>query len=131
MKKKHIEQPVFAVIGKGMRLDAEMLSGKGIVRIEGEYFGDMKIDGELILAQSGHISGNISVNSADIAGSITGNISCARILHIKTTGKIKGDIESEAILMDEGAIFNGFSRMSEPAPERHDPFGIGAVLNAD
>lgn len=123
MKKKYIEESAVTVIGKGMRIKAELLSGKGTVRIEGEYNGDINIDGELVVEQSAQISGNISANISNISGSVKGDVICSELLHIKTTGKIKGDISCDAILMDEGAVFIGYSNMSERAPEP-DPLGI-------
>ena len=130
MKKKYTEEPAYVIIGKGMRVNAELISGKGIVRIEGEYFGDIETEGAFILEKSGQVCGNITVNSAYIAGSIAGNISCFDLLHIKTTGKVKGDIECDAILMDEGALFIGYSKMNERPPEA-DSLGIQDVIEDD
>ena len=96
-----------------MRMDATTLIGKGVVQIEGEFHGEVDIDGELVLEKSGYIDGNIKVNIAYISGSITGNINCSELLHITATGKIKGDIECDAILMDEGAIFIGNCKMND------------------
>ena len=126
-KKDIYETDAATIIGKGMRIEANLLSGSGIVKIEGEYYGEVYIDGELILEKSGCINGNIKVKIAYISGSITGNIKCSDLLHITSTGKITGDIESSAILMDEGAIFIGYSRMSERLNERDadDPLGLG------
>jgi len=109
------------IIGKSIKIDAKLLSGTGIVKIEGNYHGEIHIDGELILAKAGHISGNINVVSAYISGSITGNIKCSDLLHIQATGKISGDIECNSILMDEGAVFTGYSKMVDRNP---DPLGL-------
>jgi len=101
------------LLGQGMRMDATTLVGKGIVQIEGEFNGEVDIDGSLVLTNSGHINGNTRVKVAYISGNITGNIFCSELLHVMATGKIKGDIECDAILMDEGAIFNGNCKMNE------------------
>ena len=130
MKKKYTGESASVIIGKGMRINAELISGKGIVRIDGEYFGDIKIEGELILEKSGSICGNIFVNSAYISGVIAGNITCVDLLHIKTTGKVKGDIESGAVMMDEGALFIGRSKMIDQTPEP-DPLGIQDIIDDD
>ena len=127
MKKRYTSESAAVIIGKGMKIHGELISGKGIVRIDGEYLGDIKIDGELMLEKSGHIRGNVTANSAYISGSITGNISCSHLLHIKTTGKLRGDIECDAVLMDEGALFIGCSLMNERAQEP-DPLGIQDVI---
>jgi cytoskeletal protein CcmA (bactofilin family) len=44
---------------------------------------------------------------------VNGNVKCSDLLHITSTGKITGDIECEAILMDEGALFIGQCKMNE------------------
>ena len=111
------------VLGKGIRIEAALLSGEGIIEIEGEYNGEINIEGEIILAKSGRINGNISAKIAYISGNIKGNIKCTELLHIKSTGKIMGDIESVSTLMDEGAVFVGYSKMSDRAGNS-DPLGF-------
>jgi len=96
-----------------MRIDAKLLSGSGILRVAGEYNGEIYIDGDLILEKTGNIGGNINVKTAYIYGRVTGNVKCSDLLHITSTGKITGDIECEAILMDEGALFAGHCIMNE------------------
>ena len=123
MKSKKRTDNTATVLGKGMRIDAKLLSGKGTVRIEGEYYGDINIEGELVLEKSGHITGNASADMAYISGSVAGDIKCTDLLHIKTTGRIRGDIECDAVLMDEGAVFIGYSKMREQ-PQEPDPLGI-------
>lgn len=111
------------VLGKGIRIEAALLSGEGTIEIEGEYDGEINIDGKLILAKSGRINGNIKTKTAYISGNIEGNITCTELLHIKPTGRIIGDIESASTLMDEGAIFVGYSKMSSSTsntPPRFD-----------
>ena len=115
--KKDVGEPAVTTIGKGIRLEAGLLSGNGIVRIEGEYYGEISVNGELILEKSGYVNGNINVKIAYISGTVSGNIKCADFLHITPTGKINGDIECEAMLMDEGAVFIGYSKMNERKPE--------------
>ena len=121
IKKEPYEAETITVIGQGMKIEANLLSGTGTVKIEGEYYGEININGELVLEKFGYIKGNINVKVAYIAGNITGNIKCSDLLHITSTGKITGDIECDAILMDEGAVFIGYSKMTEKNP---DPLGI-------
>ena len=114
ISKKNIDETTTAtVISKNMRIEAKLISGSGILRVEGEYNGEVYIDGDLILENSGYINGNINVKTAYIYGRVTGNVNCSDLLHITSTGKISGDIECEAILMDEGALFAGQCRMKE------------------
>ena len=118
--KKYTDEVVSLVLGKGMRIEAKMISGTGIVRIDGEYYGEVYVDGDLVLGKTGYINGNINVKIAYISGTVAGNVKCADLLHITSTGKINGDIECEAILIDEGGLFTGYSKMNDRSP---DPLG--------
>jgi cytoskeletal protein CcmA (bactofilin family) len=112
-KKNIAENYSTTLISREVRIDAKLLSGSGILRVEGEYHGEVYIDGDLILEKSGYINGNVNVKAAYIYGAITGNVKCSDLLHITATGKLTGDIECEAILMDEGAVFMGHCKMNE------------------
>ena len=101
------------VIAESTRIDDAVMNTKGVVKIEGEYHGNINIDGDLIVGASGSVCGHVNANTAEIYGNITGNVMCGDWLHIKATGRIKGDITCDAILMDEGAVFIGYSNMKE------------------
>ena len=103
------------IIAENTRIDDAVMNTKGTVKIEGEYNGNINIEGELIVGASGYICGHVNSSSADIYGNITGNVVCSDWLHIKATGIIKGDITCDAILMDEGAVFIGYSNMKDRA----------------
>ena len=116
-KNKNIEErSSVTVIAKGMRIDAALVSGEGTLKIEGDYYGNIDINGDLTVEESGYVNGNINTDTANISGSVTGDIICTDWLHIKASGKIKGNITCEAILMDEGAVFIGYSSMKDRLP---------------
>ena len=117
---KYNDEIVSLILGKGMKIEAKLISGTGVVKIDGEYYGEIYVDGDLILGKTGYINGNINVKIAYISGSVVGNVKCADLLHITSTGKINGDIECEAILIDEGGLFTGYSKMHDRNP---DPLG--------
>ena len=112
-KKDATDEADITVIAESTRIDDAVMNTKGIVKIEGEYHGNISVDGQLIVGESGYISGHVNASSVDIYGSITGNVVCSDWLHIKATGTIKGDITCNAILMDEGAVFIGYSNMKD------------------
>ena len=117
--KKHVPDSSNAaditVIAENTRIDDAVMNAKGTVKIDGEYHGDINVDGELIVGATGYICGHVNASSADIYGNITGNVVCGDWLHIKATGIIKGDITCDAILVDEGAVFIGYSNMKDRA----------------
>ena len=101
------------VIGKGITIEAARLSGKESVRIDGTFFGDVNLEGSLILGEGGVIEGRTHANYAVIAGSVRGDISCETVLHVAPTARIDGDIKTNSIIVDEGGQINGRNQVGE------------------
>lgn len=95
------------IIGQGIFIEGQTFRGIGTVRIDGVYLGEMFVDGHVIIGQSGEIRGNITANTMTIAGTVTGNIICKEELHITETAMVEGDLQTNIILVDQGAGING------------------------
>jgi len=95
-------------IDKGVILQAQKLSGSESVRIDGSFIGDIELSGYLQVGESGHIKGNLRIFYALVAGEIRGDIECQSTLHLSSKARIFGNITSERIIIDDGAIFHGF-----------------------
>ena len=95
------------VIGKDVYLEAVCLTGKKSVRIEGEYKGLINIEGSLVLGEGGSITGDVTANYFLVAGEVNGNIRCATQVHLVSTAKVVGDIQTPAIIVDEGSHVSG------------------------
>ena len=101
------------VIGLGITVEAARLTGEESVRIDGNFFGDIELEGSLILGESGVIEGRIRASYIVVAGTVRGNIFCDTILHIASTAVINGDITANKIIVDEGGQLNGRSQVGE------------------
>ncbi|MCL2016807.1 MAG: polymer-forming cytoskeletal protein [Defluviitaleaceae bacterium] len=101
------------VIGKGITLEAAVLTGKESVRIDGVFLGDVKLDGSLILGETGSIEGTIKAKYIILAGLVRGNIECDGTLHVSSTARINGDIKTNSIIVDEGGQLNGRYQVGE------------------
>lgn len=95
------------VIGKGITLEAALLTGKESVRIDGIFVGDVELDGSLILGETGSIEGRIRAKYIIVAGLVRGNIECDGVLHVSSTARVNGDITTNSIIVDEGGQLNG------------------------
>lgn len=113
-RKKKSNHMTNTVIGEGVTLEAAKLTGEGSARIDGKFVGDVELDGDLILGESGIVEGNVQVRSAMLAGKVEGNILCQTRLHIAGTALISGMVESQSLVVDEGAAFNGSCHMGAP-----------------
>ena len=99
------------IIGAEMTVEGAKITGKGCIRIDGTLLGEVDIDGNVILGETGRIVGDIIVTHALIAGEMRGNINCRDKVHLPPTAKMIGNIKSTRLIIDEGAVFNGLSEM--------------------
>ena len=87
------------------------LNSTGILRIDGEFRGDINIKGNVIIGEDGIVIANINADKVTIAGKVEGNICCSGSLELVQSGKLTGDIDAKSIRVDEGAIFDGKCKM--------------------
>jgi cytoskeletal protein CcmA (bactofilin family) len=98
------------LIGNGTSITGDITSN-GDVRIDGVLKGNLTITGKLVVGPSGNIEGNISCQNADISGEIHGKINVKELLTLKSTAKLLGDFVTERIVIENGALFTGYSSM--------------------
>ena len=92
------------------------LTAKDSMRIEGTIEGDVTIEASLILGRDAVINGSVKAANASVAGSVNGNIDAAGgLVTLSDTAKVRGDITTEKIVIDENAYFTGKCIMPEPA----------------
>ncbi|MBP7349225.1 MAG: polymer-forming cytoskeletal protein [Butyrivibrio sp.] len=105
-------EKVVTLIGSGAVCDGPF-SSKDSTRVDGTINGAVRIDGSLIIGQTGKITGNIKAQNVFLAGEVTGNIDAgAGKVEISDTGKIVGDITTRSIVIDENAVFQGNCTMT-------------------
>ncbi|MDA0194759.1 MAG: polymer-forming cytoskeletal protein [Bacteroidetes bacterium] len=98
------------IIGKGTIVNGD-LETFGNIRIEGKMIGNLKTKSKLIIGHSSEIGGNVVAQNADVEGTINGNIEVSEILCLKTTAVINGDISTNKLIVESGAVFNGGCKM--------------------
>jgi len=95
------------VIGKGVYLEAVRMTGQESIRIDGMYKGAIEIEGSLVLGDSGNIIGDVIANYFLVAGEMNGNIKCTSQLHLASTARVSGDIQTPSLVVDEGSEVTG------------------------
>jgi cytoskeletal protein CcmA (bactofilin family) len=83
----------------------------GTVRIDGHFKGVIQADGNLIVGEEAIIEANLHVSHAVISGEIHGNIVADNRVDIVAPAKVFGDIQAPSVVIDEGVIFEGKTRM--------------------
>lgn len=110
---------VDTLIGKKTVFKGNM-EAEGTIRIEGNMEGELNITGDVVLADTGKVTGNIVGTNAHIAGKIEGNIKVKSQLHLTPTAYIDGDIEVGNLIVDEGAVFTGRCTMGDKTEQSAD-----------
>ena len=89
------------------------LSFKGAVRIDGSFTGEIYTEGTLIVGESAVIKSDIHVSHIIVSGEIRGNIVADNRIEIHAPGKVFGNIQAPAVVIEEGVIFEGNCRMQK------------------
>lgn len=83
----------------------------GDIRIEGNLQGNLITKGKLVIGASGEIKGEIQCGNSDIEGIVEGKIIVTDLLSLKATSKIIGDVVTNKLAIEPGAIFTGTCSM--------------------
>ena len=76
------------------------------IRVDGNLKGTLNCKGRVIIGPSGMIEGEVECQNAVIEGKFTGNLIVKELLNIKESAEITGDIKTDKLLVQSGAIFN-------------------------
>jgi cytoskeletal protein CcmA (bactofilin family) len=83
------------------------------MRIDGKFNGKITSKNELIVGESAHIEGDIHVGRIAISGTVVGRIVADQRVEIHRNGKVFSDVDTPALVIEEGAIFQGNCTMGE------------------
>jgi len=103
---------VTSVLGVGINWTGK-LSGKGGVRIEGIFEGQIAINGLVVVGETGKVTcENVIANTVIVAGAVNGGITAEK-LEIRSTGRVWGNVTVTAFSTEEGAFLRGQVTMEE------------------
>ncbi len=113
-------------LGEGCSLKGD-LHFTGRARLDGEFEGDVRGDGDLVIGLSANVKGDISVSNIVISGKVEGNIQASNRLEVKAPSQVRGDISAPLVVIDEGVLFEGHCRMAESMGQGHKLSVIGST----
>ncbi len=99
-------------IAKGTSITGD-IETHGSIRIDGSVKGNIQSKAKVVLGSSGKVEGNIYSVSAEIEGEVTGKIMIKDTLLLRATSNIGGDINTNKLIIEAGAKFNGNCKMGE------------------
>jgi cytoskeletal protein CcmA (bactofilin family) len=103
---------VTSVLGAGINWTGK-ISGKGGVRIEGIFEGQISINGLVVVGETGKVTcENVKANTVIVAGAVNGGITAEK-LEIRSTGRVWGNVVVIAFSTEEGAFLRGQVTMED------------------
>lgn len=103
---------VTSVLGSGIAWRGS-LQGIGGIRIEGSFEGDIKIQGMIVVGETGRVTcEHLQADIVIIAGAVKGDITAEKV-DIRSTGKVWGNVVAVSFATEEGAFLHGQIRMEE------------------
>ncbi len=106
------ETPTVNMIGKGTSIKGDVRSD-GDFRIDGNLTGSIHSTGKIVVGTTGTIEGEINCQNADISGSVKATIKVKELLSLKATCKVNGDVNTNKLAIEPGAVFTGTCTMGD------------------
>ncbi|HEX8852017.1 MAG TPA: polymer-forming cytoskeletal protein [Pyrinomonadaceae bacterium] len=98
-------------VGNGTTLTGEA-NFKGMLRVDGHLSGRVSsTDGTLIVSTNGQVDANVEVAVAQIFGTVNGDIIATKRIEMGRVAKVTGNIQTPALVIENGALFEGSCRM--------------------
>lgn len=99
-------------IGAGVQFND--MTVPGCASVDGKFEGTLKAK-SLIVGQTGNVSGQISVETAEVRGAVGDHLIVQSKLVVRSTGSISGSVSYSKIMVEEGGELAGtIEKISDP-----------------
>jgi len=106
-----------SLIGRDLSISGEKIHivSNGRLQVDGEIIGDLT-GREVVVGDTGRITGSISADSIDVRGVVDGGIRGSSV-SLKQSARVSGDIVHQTLSIAEGAQFDGRVRRAKDNDE--------------
>lgn len=80
------------------------------VCIDGTLTGQIQSTSVLIVGEQAEVNAKIEVGGIIVLGKVRGEIKAKELVEVRSTGELNADVYSPRLVIEDGAIFNGFCR---------------------
>jgi cytoskeletal protein CcmA (bactofilin family) len=99
-----------SLLSKKVKIEGE-IQGNEDLHVEGHFKGSIKINGDIFIGPTGIVEADVEAYNVIVQGQVTGNIMAHKQLQLQSSGKLLGDCAAQSIHINEGALFEGRSKM--------------------
>ena len=101
---KEVSGSVPSIISPDLKIVGD-LKCTGDIQIDGTIEGSVR-GNLIIIGEQANVEGSIEAETVRIFGTVNGHVR-AKVVHLKLTGKVIGDIAHENLTIEAGAHFEG------------------------
>ena len=81
------------------------------IRVDGVIKGSLNCSAKVIIGPTGFVEGEVRCVNAVIEGRFEGNLSVAELLNVRETAKVVGDVKTNKLIVQSGAVFSVSCKM--------------------
>jgi len=97
------------------------LSCRESLRIDGRVKGEVRCDHKVAIGETGKVRAAIEADTVVIAGEVAGDIIARRKITLEKTARVKGDLSTPGIVIQEGAKLEGRITIGSETTARPQP----------
>ena len=115
-----VSHEITVVLQKGCHLEGR-LQFEGTARIDGNFKGEIFTPDILVIGDEGKVEGQIEADVVVISGRFDGDIFATQRVEIQVPAVVRGSIATGILQVEEGAVFDGRTKMLGPLPSLRSP----------
>ncbi|MCQ2369841.1 MAG: polymer-forming cytoskeletal protein [Paludibacteraceae bacterium] len=104
------------VIANGTIIKGDITTN-GDIKIDGNLEGTIITKSKVIVGEKGVLKGTINASNIEIMGTVTGDMTAANAMTLKSTANVTGNIRTVTIVIEQNAQFNGNCKMGKEEPQ--------------
>ena len=97
---------LLTIVGDHARMEGKFEIADSL-QIECEVGGELNVGGKLVIGGKGVVNADVRTVDAIIMGQYEGNMVASGNVEITATGRVKGNIETDSLVISKGGVFNG------------------------
>jgi len=99
-----------AFLGPGSQFEGKLLFHE-IVRLDGEFKGEIISNDTLIIGDGAKVEAEITVGTLILSGTFKGNIKASVKVDLRAPARVEGNIVTPALVVEEGVVMNSTLNM--------------------
>ena len=104
--------PTAATVSRGVIIKGE-ISGQGDFFLDGTFEGKVHLpDGSFTAGPHAHVTAEIEAREIIVLGEVIGTLRARERVHISSTGRLTGDMDTRGIVIEDGAVLH--SKVATP-----------------